>query len=245
MTQRADNWKDESVVRKYLEGIRGAIPLAREQIDVMLRLVETAGGPVESFLDIGCGGGALTLAMLERYPNARATLVDFSEPMLTEARERLTPHGDRCVILTGDLGALDWLCDVEPRAPFDAAVSGFAIHHLTDTRKRELYAEVFALLRPGAFFINIEHVSSPTPWLTGVFDDVMTDSLYAYQRSIGSGMTREEVAKEYVARPDRKDNMLAAVDEQCDWLRACGYEDVDCYLKLFELAVLGGRKPNA
>lgn len=242
MSRNPDAWKDEATVRKYLDGIRGAIPLAREQIDVMLRLIEAGGGPAENFLDIGCGGGALTLAMLERYPKAQATLVDYSEPMLAEARERLAPYGDQCAIRTADLATPDWLRDVATRAPFDAVVSGFAIHHLADARKRELYAEVFALLRPGAFFINIEHVSSPTSWLTGVFDDVMTDSLYAHQRSIGSSMTRDEVAKEYVERPDRKDNILASVGDQCDWLLAIGYAEVDCYLKLFELAVFGGRR---
>jgi len=245
MTRRGDNWKDESVVRKYLEGMRGAIPLAREQIDVMLRLIGAAGGPVESCLDIGCGAGALTLAMLARYPSARAMLVDFSEPMLAEARERLAPYGDQCTILAADLASPDWLHNVEARAPFDAAVSGFAIHHLSDMRKRELYAEVFALLRPGAFFISIEHVSSPTPWLEQAFDELLIDSFVAYQRSAGSGKSRDEVAAEYVHRPDKQDNILASVEDQCNWLRAGGYEEVDCYLKLFELAVFGGRKPNA
>lgn len=243
MSRRGDNWKDESVVRKYLDGIRGAILLAREQIDVMLRLIEKAGGPVEGFLDIGSGAGALTLAMLEQHPKARATLVDFSEPMLTEARGSLAPYGKQCAILTADLGTPDWLRDAEARAPFDAAVSGFAIHHLTDERKRDLYAEVFALLRAGAFFINIEHVRSPTAWLAQAFDELLIDSFFAYQQSIGSGKSRDEIAAEYVHRPDKQDNILASVEDQCDWLRACGYEEVDCYLKLFELAVFGGRKP--
>ena len=223
MTSTPDAWKDESVVRKYLERMRGAIPLAGEQIDVMLRLIEAASGPVDSFLDIGCGAGALTLALLERYPYARVTLVDFSEPMLTQARERLAPYGDQCSVLSADLATPDWRRYVEARSPFDAAVSGFAIHHLPDTRKRELYAEVFALLRPGAFFINIEHVSSPTPWLEQAFDELLIDSFTAYQRSLGSGMTRDEVASEYVHRPEKQENILAPVEDQCDWLRACGY----------------------
>lgn len=243
MTARSDAWKDETLVRTYLDGIRGAIPLAAEQIETMLRLIDAGGLPVRSFLDLGCGGGALAAALLERYPQANATLVDFSEPMLIEARERLASFGTQCRFLQADLSSRDWLRDAGSQAPYDAAVSGYAIHHLTDDRKRALYGEVFELLRPGAFFLNIEHVSSPGPWLTSVFDDVMTDSLYAYQRSIGSGKTRDEVASEYVHRPDKQENILAPVQDQCEWLRALGYQDVDCYFKLFELAVFGGRKP--
>jgi hypothetical protein len=36
---------------------------------------------------------------------------------------------------------------------------------------------------------------------------------------------------------------LALVDVQCGWLREIGFQDVDCFFKVFELALLGGRKP--
>jgi hypothetical protein len=45
-----------------------------------------------------------------------------------------------------------------------------------------------------------------------------------------------------VHRPDKEENILAPVEAQCDWLRELGFIDVDCYLKLFELAVFGGRR---
>lgn len=40
------------------------------------------------------------------------------------------------------------------------------------------------------------------------------------------------------------DNIRAPVEDQCDWLREIGYEGVDCYFKIFEPAVFGGRKPE-
>jgi len=57
-------------------------------------------------------------------------------------------------------------------------------------------------------------------------------------------VTREQVAHEFVHRPDKAANILAPVEAQCEWPRACGYEDVDCFFKVFELAVFGGRKPT-
>ena len=35
-------WKTEAVSNSFLEGVRGAIPLASEQIDVMLRIIRMA-----------------------------------------------------------------------------------------------------------------------------------------------------------------------------------------------------------
>jgi hypothetical protein len=121
-------------------------------------------------------------------------------------------------------------------------VSGFAIHHLPDNRKRALYAEVFTLLADGGTFVNCEHVASPTPRVEALFDRAMADHLYARRRERGEEVTPEQVHHEYLTRPDRAANILAPVEEQCRWLRDIGFQDVDCFWKYFELAVFGGTK---
>lgn len=238
-------WKSDALVRKYLEGIRAAIPLVAAQLDVMLRMLAARGKTVERLLDVGSGNGALSAAVMERHPAARATLVDFSEPMLEAARSNLSGFGERCRIVAGDLSDSAWQTGIRDDGPFDAIVSGYAIHHLTDERKRALYAEIFGLLKPGGMFVNSDHVCSATNWLESVFNDLLVDSFYDYQVMRGSGMTREQVASEYVNRDDKETNLLAPVEEQCRWLREIGFQDVDCYMKVFELAVFGGRKPRA
>jgi tRNA (cmo5U34)-methyltransferase len=42
-----------------------------------------------------------------------------------------------------------------------------------------------------------------------------------------SGAARAQNTDEFVHRPDEVANILAPVDAQCDWLRACGFEVVD------------------
>jgi tRNA (cmo5U34)-methyltransferase len=37
-------WKTKSLAEKYLDGVRGAIPLAKEQFDIMLRLIKMNKG---------------------------------------------------------------------------------------------------------------------------------------------------------------------------------------------------------
>jgi ubiquinone/menaquinone biosynthesis C-methylase UbiE len=242
--QNAAVWQRPEIVAQFLQNVRGAIPLAIEQIDMMLRLVAAAKpAGVERFLDAGCGDGVLSAAVLDEHPNARGWLLDFSEPMLTAARRQLHSHSSRIHFVGEDLASSAWTRSVQSGAPFDAIVSGLAIHHLPHERKRELYAEIFQLLTPEGIFINIEHVASPTRWTENIWDDYMIDAIFGHTIEAAPGQNRAEVARQYYERRDHTGNVLAPLEVQCDWLREIGFENVDCYLKVLELAVFGGQKP--
>jgi tRNA (cmo5U34)-methyltransferase len=237
-------WQASDVVERYLEGVRGGIPFAAEQIRILLRLVEAAVPNVVSFLDLGCGDGVLGRALLDRWPSARGVFLDFSEPMLAAARAKIPdPAGHHFVLQ--DYGQADWTTPLADLRPFDVIVSGFSIHHQSDEKKRAIYRDVFARLRPGGIFLNLEHVASASAWGSERFDDHFIDALGAFHERTGSGKTREQIAQEYVHRPDKAANILAPVGDQCGWLRELGFADVDCWFKVFELALFGGRKPSA
>jgi hypothetical protein len=72
------------------------------------------------------------------------------------------------------------------------------------------------------------------------FDEAMSEHLCARRRERGDDVTVEGVLQHYLTRPDRLANILALVEEQCGWLRAVGFRDVDCFWKYFELAIFGG-----
>ena len=243
MKMNDEVWKSGDLVRTYLTGVRGAIPLASRQLDLMARLIQAGAGTVSQFADLGCGDGVLARVILDRFPQCHGVLIDFSEPMLEEARRRLEPYKARIDFVSADLGTADWTEAIQARAPMDAVVSGYAIHHQPDDRKRELYGEIFDLLRPGGVFINVEHVASASTWIGSVWDNYFVDALHDFSREQGSAKSREEIAKEFYDRPDKEANILAPVETQCEWLRALGFQDVDCYFKIFELAVFGGRRP--
>ena len=236
-------WQEGRVARRYLEGVRAAIPLAAEQVDVMLRLIRARGLPVRRILDLGCGDGFLAASILDEWPQAFGVLVDFSETMLEAARERFAERPSKVAIVQADYGETGWKQALGERQVYDVIVSGFSIHHQPDERKRSLYEELFAILLPGGLFVNVEHVSSPTPWTGQLAQDHLIDAMFAYHAAI-EPKTREEVAEQFVHRPDKAANILAPVELQCEWLREIGFQDVDCYLKIFELAVFGGRKAS-
>lgn len=174
--------------------------------------------PIQSkrVLDLGCGNGHLLALVLAACRDAKGIGLDFSPTMLEQARNRFA--GDERVTLI-DHNMDDPLPEL---GSFDCIVSSFAIHHCTHIRKRELYAEVYSLLEPGGVFLNLEHVSSSTASIHQRFLDEM-------------GMTPED---------EDPSNKLLDVETQLQWLREIGFEDVDCYWKWRELALLSGHKPS-
>jgi tRNA (cmo5U34)-methyltransferase len=233
-------WQGEDHVRWYLESVRGAIPLCQEQFAVMVQMVAASRAPVRRFLDVGAGAGALSAVLLAHYPEAQAVLVDFSPPMLEAARLRLPATAAGPAFHAADLATPAWREAVVVHAPFDAIVSGFAIHHLEDERKRALYGELHDLLAPGGAFAHIEHVAPEAAWVARAYDEGMIDALWDYARRAGDGQTRAEIAAEYETRPDRAANRLAPLEIQLQWLRDAGFRDVAAPFRWYELAVFGG-----
>jgi len=163
---------------------------------------------VERFLDLGTGDGRLLAAIRERHPGAKAVGLDASEPMLSRAAERF--EGDPLV----ELRRHDLASPLGDAGSTDAVVSGLAIHHLTDDRKRELFGEIHALLTPGGVFANLDLVSAASPRLHERF--------------------RHEIGRVEDDPSDR----LADLAEQMGWLREVGFGEVDCHFKWLELALV-------
>jgi SAM-dependent methyltransferase len=237
----AEVWKQAAIVERFLS-FHAAIPLAREQIGVMLTLLATRSEPVRSFIDLGCGDGILGAALLDKYPESQGVLADFSEPMLEQARVQLKEFEQQLQFMNLDYADLAWVDAMQVFAPFDAVVSRYSIHHQPDERKQAIYEDIFGLLAPGGWFINIEHILPSASLATDLLNEHIIDGRYAIEGQNGGSKTRQEIADIFLKRPDREANLLTPVETQCDWLRKIGFEQVDCYFRIYELAVFAGRR---
>lgn len=180
-------------------------------------LLEEIPRNADRILDLGTGDGRLLALLLSHCPEATGLGLDGSPVLLERARARFRGQ-QRAGLIERDLE--DRLSDL---GSFDVVVSSFAIHHVSDERKRSLYGEIHTVLRPGGVFCNLEHVASPTPWLHARFLEALD------------------------CRPGEEDpsNRLLDAQTQLVWLREMGFEEVDCLWKWRELALLVGRRPAA
>ena len=204
-------WSNAEHSRDYLQRA-DSIPHRREGEATLLEFLPAR---VNRFLDIGCGGGRLLSLVQAARPAASCVALDFSPAMLEELRNHFATEKTIAIV------DHDFSNSLPNLGSFDAAVSSFAIHHVTHERKRTLYAEIFALLNPGGVFLNLEHVASPSPNLHRQFLATMD------------------------LTPETEDpsNKLLDVEVQLAWLRQIGFTDADCHWKWRELALLAGSKP--
>ncbi len=150
-------------------------------------------------LDLGCGDGRLLAIIQQQLPEVEGVLVDHSPAMLEAARQR--PWSADVQFVSHDLGQ-----PLPDLGQFDVVVSSFAIHHVDDTRKKLLYAEIFGLLKQGGVFLNLEHVASANAVQHQKFLDLLGGA-------------------------EDASNQLAPAFEQVQWLEQAGFKQSDVLWK--------------
>jgi trans-aconitate methyltransferase len=149
------DWHSTDYVRDWIAHDVARDPERRPRLQEMLAAAPFARDAAIEVLDIGAGYGAVTEEVLKRFPRARVTLQDYSQPMLAEAKRRLAPHAAQLRYVTADLTDPKWPQSVG--GPFDLAVSAIALHNLRDLPKiYACYGAIHDLLRPEGWFLDYD-----------------------------------------------------------------------------------------
>lgn len=235
-------WERKNKLFKYIDGVRQFFPLAKEQLDTISRIIEKYNSPVKTFLDLGCGDGFLGHFVYDLYPSSEGVFLDGSNEMIVKARGNDLKRKSNFIVQ--DFGEINWMNCLEENKKFDLIISGFSIHHIANEKKKNLYKDVYHLLNPNGIFLNLEYVSSVSQKQEELFSELFDDRMMQYQKHIGEEMSLAEVKEKYHDPNHKKLNILAPVEKQCEWLRSIGFKEVDCYMKIFELALFGGVKKD-
>jgi len=115
---------------------RSSEPQQEWASDVLSRLAGTAQDA--TVLDVGCGTGRVTEALLALVPRGRVLALDASADMVELARRRL---GDRAKVWCQDV------LDLDLEEPVDAVLSTATLHWVTDHDR--LWTRLAGALRPG------------------------------------------------------------------------------------------------
>ena len=104
----------------------------------------------KEIVEIGCGGGRNAEALLEKYPDAKVTAIDYSDVSVAKAtsyNQKMIDAG-RCVVKQGDVSKLDL-----SEEAYDLATAFETIYFWPGLEK--CFAEVAKVLKPGGVFMIV------------------------------------------------------------------------------------------
>lgn len=125
-----------------------------EHIASITAWLPVGSGP-RHIVDLGCGTGAGSLALLDRFPGAEVTAVDVSAAHLHRLQEKAAGAAGRLRIVRADLDATVWPDLGAPELVWASA----SMHHMSEPDRA--LRQVHDLLAPGGLFAVVELAGFP------------------------------------------------------------------------------------
>ncbi len=211
-----------AMVAEYDSLLRRAVPRYDEMIE---RTVEYTPPGRRRVLELGCGTGNLSVAMVAAFPDASFTLVDASREMLDVAQARLAGTDVACVEARFEE------LDLEPHS-FDLVTSCIAIHHVVD--KAALFGVLRGLLEPGGYLVYSDQMAGGSDAYSAINWKRMTD----FWERPGHLDAAECVS--LTEHGEQHDHYVSVI-EQLRHLESAGFTELDCVWRNWMWGVLSAR----
>jgi tRNA (cmo5U34)-methyltransferase len=175
-------------------------------------------------VEIGCGTGVTTLALLEARPDLILTAIDNEPAMLLQARSNLAEFLDLGRLTLVEADALSALRNM-PALSVDAVASAYTLHNFLDSYRASVLSEIFRVLRPGGFFINGDRYALDD---TEEQTRLTQDEARHYFKILG-GLHRYDLLEEWILHlfSDESADRLMRLEPAITRLRETGFEDVE------------------
>ena len=221
-----DHFEEEA--KEYDELILNLIPEYNGMIKSLISSIPFEDTESIKVLDLGCGTGNITAAVIKRYNGAKVTCVDLAEHMIELSQYKLSQYTDISYHV-GDLRHMEFDRD------YDLIISSLAMHHLkTDEEKIEVYQKIYNSLKEGGVFYIADNVLASTKYLENV-------NIEDWKDFMKQTITEKEIEEKWLPTHYKEDHPAPLIDH-LDWLRDVGFKKVDVTWKYVMGAVFGGIK---
>jgi ubiquinone/menaquinone biosynthesis C-methylase UbiE len=99
----------------------------------------------ETVLDFGCGTGTLSIMIKERSPNLNIIGIDVDDEILAIAEKKILDKNLLIQLKKYDGENLPFIGNQH----FDKIVSSLVFHHLPTDTKRQVFSQLYKLIKPG------------------------------------------------------------------------------------------------
>ncbi|GGE54553.1 ubiquinone/menaquinone biosynthesis C-methyltransferase UbiE [Actibacterium pelagium] len=168
----------------------------------------------QKLLDVAGGTGDISFRFLKRAPGAHATVLDMTESMLVEGRQRAEAGAmaDSLDWVVGDAMALPF-----ENNTFDRYTISFGIRNVT--RVQDALNEAFRVLRPGGRLMVLEFSQLPNPAMQWAYDRYSFNVI----PKMGQMIANDRDSYQYLVESIRK---FPDQDTFAQMIRTAGFEQV-------------------
>lgn len=239
----SDGWgQDVSDLYRRIAPI--AVPARAEQMAALLTLIPFALDDALYAAELASGEGRLSDALLTAFPRATVLALDGEESMRRATAARLSRHGGRGKVGAFDILSTDWhpLLD-----GVDCVVSSLCVHHLDAAQKQALFSAARRRTSERAALLLADLVMPARAEAAELFAATWDQSARRQAQDAGDGSLYDEFERHewnfyrYGDPFDKPDRLF----DELLWLRAAGYEMVDCFWMQAGHAIYGGYKRGA
>lgn len=194
-----------------------------------------------AILELGCGTGITTHALLHHRPDAHLLAVDNAPTMLCQARERLSGAIAEGRLVLQEIDALAAL-QALPSASMDIVASAYTLHNFLFGYRHLVLAEIFRVLKPGGLFVNGDRyaLDDPAEHLTSTQTEVR-----GYFRVLLGEMNRPDLIEQWVVHlfSDESAEHIMRFTPALEELTALGFTEIGADYREGVNSLVHGVKP--
>lgn len=216
----------EDEAKQYDAIIQTLIPNYNQMIDALISIIPFSAEQPFDVIDLGCGTGTISKAIIERFPNASITCVDIAQKMLEIARNKLNCDA---TMIEADFNGFAF-----PKK-YNLIVSSLALHHLeSDSDKQRFYDKIHAALESGGVFINIDVVLGSDEFIQAAY-------MQKWQAFMLSNISEHEMNSKWLPNYYAEDRP-ARLTTHLNMLTQSGFSCIDVVYKYYNFAVYTAKK---
>ncbi|BBL70613.1 class I SAM-dependent methyltransferase [Methylogaea oryzae] len=174
-------------------------------------------------LELGCGTGITSVALLSGREDLRLLSVDSEPTMLNQARSNLAHWLEQGRLSLAEQDALGAL-RAQPESSFDVVASAYTLHNFFDSYRLDVLREVLRVLKPGGLFVNGDRYA---------LDDVrehcrsVQGEIQDYFREFGR-LGRYDLLEQWIVHlhSDESPDHIMRLAPALDAMRSLGFADV-------------------
>ena len=210
------------------------IPHYRTALDMVVATLCEYTCTAPCILDLGCGTGNASSAVLKALPEARLYLIDGSASSLDKAVKKIGSQAPESLLghSCADLADAGWHRSLP--CTFDAVISTFVLEHLPEPEYRNVIGNCTGLLNPGGWLIAVESYTEKERDLISWFEKLMKEN----EQNMVDTQTASTVSR-LRTREEKHFFFPKAVKKM--WWEECGLIDCHIVWQYLCIALMAGR----